>query len=203
LTPNEEQLAFYHQIGMAVTQWASVEFALYEIMTACFGDKEQINLNVTFFSIENFRSKLQLIDNLISVKYKTTPHYAEWLKILTRIEAASKGRNTLVHYWVLIYLMESPGRRWCLVPRLPNLRKPPPKRQQKMPAGALSVRDVSLLAQRFGMLSIELSNFAQVLRGRPERLPISPESEPRPMTLPELRRLIRALSGHPQQSSRK
>jgi len=203
MNPNEEHLAFYHQIGRAVTQWAHIEQGLYEIATICFGDREHLAVNVAFFGIENFRSKLQFVDNLVSVKYQKSPLFAEWEGLHRKIESAAKGRNTIVHYWVLIYPHERPGRRLCLLPRLPNLRKPPPKRRQKIPAGALCVRDVSLLVMRFGRLAVELEDFSRHLRGRSAPIPISPEPEERPMTLRELRHLIRVLSGHPQQSSRR
>jgi hypothetical protein len=203
MTENEEQLAFYHQIGTAVTQWATVEFSLYDVVAACFGDRESLAVNVAFFSVENFRSKLQLVDNLVAIKFQNTPHFSEWIRLHERTRAAADARNTLVHYWVLIYPHEKPGRRWCLLPRLGKLRRRPPKRQQKVPAGVLCVRDVSLLAQRFSSLGIALQRFAAHRRGRQTLLPESEQQAARPMTLTELRRQIHALAGRPPRSSRR
>ncbi len=62
---NEERLAFYHQIGLAITHWAHVEFALSWIVGHEFS-KTNYNLAVTgFLSIENFRSKLQYADTVV------------------------------------------------------------------------------------------------------------------------------------------
>src|SRR5262249_42368038 len=38
---NEEQLAFFEQVGRAITDWAHVEIALGDVVSACFGDAER------------------------------------------------------------------------------------------------------------------------------------------------------------------
>ncbi len=56
---NEEQIAFYSEIGHAITQWAYVEFALAWIVTTRFEKKNTQNAIDGFLSIENKRAKLQ------------------------------------------------------------------------------------------------------------------------------------------------
>jgi hypothetical protein len=35
MTPNQEQLAFFRELGGAIEQWLGVELALYEVAKAC------------------------------------------------------------------------------------------------------------------------------------------------------------------------
>ena len=56
---NEEQIAFYSEIGHAITQWAYVEFALAWIVANRFEKKNAQNAIDGFLSIENMRAKLQ------------------------------------------------------------------------------------------------------------------------------------------------
>ncbi len=56
---NEEQIAFYSEIGHAITQWAYVQFALAWIVATRFEKKNTQNAIDGFLSIENMRAKLQ------------------------------------------------------------------------------------------------------------------------------------------------
>lgn len=198
--PNEEQLAFYHQIGMAITQWAHVEFALSDVVCAAFEDKETTALGVAFFSVENFRSKLRLTENVICARFRSTPHFGDWIALHARTKSASDARNKLAHYCVLVYPNDVPGRRMCLLPRMGNMRKTPSKWPQERPPGTLCVRDISQLVRRFSLLANALHNFAARIRGRPAVLP---EQEPGPMSLRELRHMIHTLAGPLPRLSRK
>ena len=62
ITADEEGLWFYYQLGRAITSWAHVEQALCWIGCCSFAKANQMQFVVTFFSIENFRSKLQVVD---------------------------------------------------------------------------------------------------------------------------------------------
>jgi hypothetical protein len=203
MTPGEEHTAFYHAIGMAITQWAAVEHSLYDVLSACFEDQQSASVGVAFFSVENFRSKLQIVDNVIALRFKDVPHFSDWIELHRRIESAAGDRNALAHQWVLIYPNEKPGHRYSLRPWLPKLRKKAPKRQQKFPPGSLFVRDIALLVGRFSTISNALMNFAARLRGRQEHFPKSAEQEPHPMTLRELKHQTYAILGVPPRSSRK
>jgi len=193
MNQNQEQLAFNHQIGVALSQWQNnIEFELYNIKQACTGDKPTADTYITLFTHRNFRFRLGQVSDLVSANFCITPHYAHWLALHSRIETAATGRNALAHYWVLEYPNEKPGRRWCLIPRLGRLKQGSP---QKLPPGSLCVRDISALVQRFSALGFALRNFAQRLRGQPETFPKHMEQESPPLTLAELTHQIRVLAG--------
>ena len=196
MTPNEEQLCFYFQIGSAITQWAHIEFGLFDVVSAAFEDPKESPLASAFYSVENFRSKLQLVEQVVALKFRTTPHFDDWIILHGKLESAAKARNKLAHYWVLIYPNDKPGLRMTLMPQLGNVRKTPPKKKPKKPPGALHVKDIAQLSRRFSLLSNALHNYASRLRGQ-ERIPPLPEQEPRPLTLRELRHLIRAVCRTP------
>jgi hypothetical protein len=202
MTPSEEQLAFYHGIGVAVTQWAHVENALYQVLYTCFDNRNHGELSTAFFSVENFRSKHQMADNVVSRKFRDSPNLSDWRALHDRIRSASAVRNALAHYWVLVYPDEKPGRQYGLLPRMGNSRKAPPKRSQKVPAGSLFVREIAQFGRRFSSLSKALTNFAARLGGHQEPFPKSLEQEARPMTLAQLKRQIHAMLGLPQKSFR-
>jgi hypothetical protein len=159
-------------------------------------------VDIGFYSIENFRSKLKMADNLVHAKFGDKSVFDDWPELHARMENAAAGRNTLAHHWVLIFPDDKPGRRYGLQPFLgPDIKKPP-KIFQKRPGGTLCIKDISLLQSRFSLLSIALHNYAAVLHGLPAQLPKSSEQEARPMMLSALRHQIHALCGRPPRSSR-
>jgi hypothetical protein len=196
MTLNEEHLAFFFQLGKAITYWQHIEYALYGVLAAASGDKDSGNIYIAFFSIRDFRQKLKHIDEIISGKIEDPQHLVDWAKLYARIDRAAGGRNSLAHYWVLYFYDEKPGRRVCLVPRRGTL-----KRKQKVPAGTLCIRDISKLEFRFTALTNALHNFASRLLGRDELYPKELEQERPPLTLAELRHEIHAFAGSPPPSS--
>jgi hypothetical protein len=160
MNENQEQLAFNHQTGLALTQWQhNVEFGLYVVAAACSGQAPPADTYTTFFNHKSFRQKLKQVDDLVSQKVRGTPLLADWRKLHSRIETAEKGRNALAHRWVLIYPNGKPGRRWCLLPRIGARQQHAPDRP---PNGALCVRDISnsfsdfpRWAGHYGILQIE------------------------------------------------
>jgi len=195
MNENQEQLAFHHQIGVALSQWQNnVEIQLYNIKQACAGDLHGANTYIALFTHRNFRFRLKEVNDLVLAKFTNTPHLADWLSLHDRIETAERGRNALAQHWVLVYPNDKPGRRWCLIPRLGRIK---PGSRQKLPPGSLCVREISALKQRFFALGCALDNFAHRLRGQPDRFPKEMEQESPPLTLAELVREVRALAGCP------
>ncbi len=136
---NEEQIAFYSEIGRSITQWAHVEQALLWVSSACF-DGECIERYATAsFSIENFRAKLQMADNLMADQYGKTQHMTDWVILRDRLSTVSQARNRLAHYWVLCDQRNKAGRRYMLLPRRMPTQSKPSKKLQKYP-GAICLR---------------------------------------------------------------
>ena len=69
LTEKEESIAFYYELGMAITAWANVEKSLLWIAGACFTKHNHAQAALQFLSIENFRSKLLAADRLFRVNF--------------------------------------------------------------------------------------------------------------------------------------
>ncbi len=195
MNENQEQLAFNHQIGVALSQWQNnIEFDLYNIKQACTGDQPTADTYIRLFTHRNFRVRLKEVNDLVVANFSDTPHLADWRSLHRRIEKAETGRSALAHHWVLIYPNEKPGRRWCLTPRLGMLKQGSP---QKLPPGSLCVRDISKLVQRFSSLGCSLHNFAARLRGQPDTYPKHMEQESPPLTLTQLTDQVRILAGCP------
>src|SRR5947208_2598049 len=107
--PNEEQVLFYYEIGMAISQWAHVEMALRDVVINCASGSGRRALSIGFYSIENFRSKLQFCDNLLAESFDTSPELTSWHGLRDRLTKASTKRNRLAHRSTITYLTGKPG----------------------------------------------------------------------------------------------
>jgi hypothetical protein len=187
VTPAEEQLAFYFEIGNAITQWAHVEHSLGWVFATCFSDNDFSAAGMVFFAIENFRSKLAAVDHAMRAAHGTTPHYAEWEGVQDRLRATSAKRNALAHYPSLIYATGRPGLRYALIPRISRSKaKIPPK----VPAGRLFVRDIVAIRYEFFALNITLQNLHSRLRGQSEEFPKANETPKPPPTIAKIRKWV-------------
>lgn len=197
MTPAEEHVAFYHQVGLAVDQWGMVEYGLFEVVSSCF-DRDQRRMAARgFFSIENFRSKLKYADEVLKVHMSAEHHLARWVVILARLQSASGKRNRIVHGRVIVHSMSQAGRRYALVPW------DAPSGSGRPPPGSLCLRDVAAFTSDFSSLFVSLSRFCDSLNGRRAHLPESGERPRDPPTIPQIRAQIHAILGHPAKSSRK
>lgn len=205
MTPDEEHVAFYHELGLTITQWAHVEIALANTVAACcLKDADVGRVANAFYSIENFRSKLAFCDALMSEVHKDRPVLDLWKALSTRLSAAASKRNKLAHHRVIVYSQSTPGRRNAIVPWYVD--KPKKKSKKNLPPqGALCVRDINAIRFEFAALYCSLIRFSWKLRGAgaQEPFPESYEQPMRPNSIPQLRGQIHAILGHPQQPSRK
>ena len=195
MTPSEEHLAFYHEIGMTVTQWASVEQALWWIVSCCFDKQSAATSAVGFYAIENFRSKIQFTGRVFRQTHTKPSDIKRWEAIALRAQSVATDRNKIVHQSVMVFTESSPGRQYALIPTYsrPTKRK---SRNGKLlpPPGSLCVRDICKIRYRMFALHVTLHNFYDHLRGEPELFPVHLEAEKPPQTLSELRTQTRVLS---------
>jgi hypothetical protein len=154
----EEQQIFYYEIGLTITQWASVEHSFQNAYVASFG-KFNHATSATFYSIENFRSKLSAADAAfhwnLKVELKPT-----WASIYKKLRKRSQARNALAHRYILSRPDNKPGKRLLLVE---NVSRPAP--DERPEKEAFGVRDIVLLRYGFYGLSNELSSFAAEIQG--------------------------------------
>ena len=195
---NEERLAFYHRVGLAVTQWAHVEFALAWIVATGFERKEAQRIIDGFLSIENIRSKLQYAGTIFSSQNLSPSQKTKWAELAQRVESLSRKRNRLAHSWVLNEMGAKAGRRIMLLPT-----RPMKKRSRQKHPGAICLRDVAGYAKEFSALMVALENFGDSLVGQKARFPKSQEQPQHPPTLENLRQEIYVYAQRPPRSSKR
>lgn len=196
ITNGEEMVLFYQELGLAITAWANVEYALILVASNCFSSNEEENVSMVFLSIENFRSKLQVVDKLVSENFREPQHKKRWKLLFDRTQTASANRNALAHMWLRIFPDNAAGRRYALVPKFPEpikLRKGP----VKPPPGSLCVRDIVSIRYEFHALIVALQNFSCEIEGMKGPFPESDEQPQSPPTTQTLARRNHAILGHP------
>lgn len=193
-TMKQEQAAFFSEIGVGVTEWAKVENSIRYIVLACFPQGRKgithKTIQLGFFSIENFRSKVDFADAIVRRKFGEKRIRDDWAKLVDRTRKASALRNKLVHRSVRVYADAFPGRRVLLVPWIFKKPKRKPKRPTP-PEGSLGLVDLIKFRFEFFALHIALENFRSRLLGQKEQLPKDLEQALDPPTIQNLARLIR------------
>lgn len=205
LQAREEYLAFYHELGLAITQWAAIENSLFHVMAECFLPIDLQLLAGGFFAVENFRSKLRYVDTVFTMKFGQTPHHDDWVQLNVRITGCVSRRNALAHHQARVYIHGKEGRKYALIPWITH--SPITRKKQrnptipKPPAGALFVRDIVRIRFEFYALAVSLDNFRSRIRGEPEMMPKSSEQPRNPPTIRSIRDQNHAILGLPLESS--
>jgi hypothetical protein len=118
-TFEEEQQKFYKSLGEALSAWATVESAMSMIFSVLLSGKEfDKRSNLVFFSIENFRSKQQVLNSLFIGYVKNQDWLDRWKHINTILPKRASRRNQIAHHEVLIDHNSKPGRRIGIVPHM-------------------------------------------------------------------------------------
>ena len=200
MTPTEEHLAFFHELGLTITQWAMVETNLRRLASTCFSQQDRKNLSIGFLSVENFRSKLKFTNNLLEAKFKDSSEFPEWKKIYEKLERVSKRRNELAHRSVVLYLNGQAGRRYALIDDLSeqkNLAKvsPAPEIKTKPPTGAICLVNLVETRLEFVALSIRLQNFHSRLIGEEPFFPEEMEYPSKTPTVSDIRKQLKQILG--------
>lgn len=204
MTEGEEIVLFMRHLGAALAAWSNVENSVRNCLIACFVESERNALSLGYFSIENFRSKLDFANSVIGKKLGNSPLAREWAALFSRTRSASTNRNALAHRSTRHYPNCKPGRRLVLSPWI--FPKPKHKTSKPMPpAGSLGLLDVVKYALEFHALTASLMNFCHRVLGVPEQYSKSDEQPMRPPTIQTLVLQIHEELGHPgyaQKSSR-
>jgi hypothetical protein len=198
MTPSEEHLCFYHELGLAVTQWASVEQGIYWIALRSFEEHESHVIGPAFFSIENFRSKLAFVDAAFEAKFGGSIYAEHWASIRDEVLVLASARNRLVHYHLAVMPKAKPGRRYFLHPTVvrPEISKFGQRPgHNRAPSGALFLKDIYRDARRFATASNKLLNLWHILGGREGPFGQDVLKEKPIPQLPQLVRQMRTLLG--------
>jgi hypothetical protein len=193
-----ERVAFYRELGLAIREWARVEYAMYAAMAAFFPESHRPMLGRGHAGLQGFHSKWLFAHNAIDRALSGQPELDEWAKLAGRLRKQSDARNRLVHNVVNEFHGCKAGERiascpW-IYPKGTDLTKPY--------EGCMCIISVVKARLEFVALTSALQNF--VARGcrRAEPYPKSAEQAENPPTFLQLMRQLLAELGHPVQSSR-
>jgi hypothetical protein len=188
MTLNQEEIAFYAQLGITFSQWARVEQRLFLVVARCVSNPDRPMLYAGLFSIQGFRSKLSFCDKLMCSKFgDNNRHIADWSTIQNRLSKLSGERNKIAHGLVIMYILGKPGRRIGITPLDDDGKKPQP-RKGGAPSYAICLRDLSRIYYEFLALTQTLENFSERLVGRVERFPQSDEQPKSALSLAQIKR---------------
>lgn len=199
----EETVAFKHELGCAIAQWGYVEGQLLRVALECVAIPDRTALAISYHSVENFRSKLTVCDNLVTHRFGKSAVLPKWRAAKDRTAQLAAKRNKIAHGWHKLYINNTAGRRWAIVPLHHADGELLHADGEKPPTGAICLRDLAAIRLEFHDLTTQLCNVYELLCGR--RAPFS-ESEEQPTSPPSLLQIanqIRAELGFPQKPSRK
>ncbi|GAA5162113.1 hypothetical protein [Viridibacterium curvum] len=203
MNATEETVVFKHELGYAIAQWGYVEGQLLRIVLECVAIPERPAFAITYHSIENFRSKLNVCDNLVTHKFSKSPAFQKWRSAKDRTSQMAAKRNKIAHGWHRLYINNAAGRRWAIVPLHHADGELLHADGEKPPSGAICLRDLAIFHLEFHALTTQLCNVHEMLCGRPAPFPESDEQPKSPPTLRQLTNQIRVELGFPQKPSRK
>ncbi|MEQ1715724.1 MAG: hypothetical protein ABL907_07035 [Hyphomicrobium sp.] len=192
LNINEEQMAFYWEIGLAITQWSHVEHGLYLIVFRAFENADKAQLSNGFFSIENFRSKLAFVDRVFNASNHCDTFGQEWAAIAAEVRGLATRRNELAHSRVNIITGAPEGRRFAIVP----LFGPEPGKKHgrnQPPPGSICLRDIDLTRLQFSRATARLWSLYLRMGGEEDSFAEAAQREPKPQTLVQLKRQMHAM----------
>ena len=99
--PGTEELDnLYRSIGFALAQWQFVEAALAKFYVFLLHN-DNGTAHLSFFAIENFRSKLRVADAAAQSALRG-PLLLEWNRLHTKIDSHRQVRNNLAHFAVIV-----------------------------------------------------------------------------------------------------
>jgi hypothetical protein len=170
LTLEEEEVRFYAAIGKALTQWQSIETGLANIFCAIVGRPGDSGLaNIAFYSVENFRAKLAMTNNVATARFSFVPaRNSEWCSLHKSAVARSKKRNFLAHYQLEIETHRNPGERCRLRPS-PNNMLADDRSDYDPPT--YSTQNIVEFGNSFDALGSQLMTFWEAIRPPLRTLP--------------------------------
>jgi hypothetical protein len=97
--PVTERGVFYSAVGQAISFWAAMEGNLVEIAAKLLGTTER-KTGLILYSIMNFYSWLNIIDELFALEAKYNSHKPEWGVISAKLRSLNDTRVRLAHHTV-------------------------------------------------------------------------------------------------------
>jgi hypothetical protein len=123
MTLEEEKRHFFSVVGKALDEWAQVETHLCSIFSVCLRAPTD-RARASFYAVENFSSKLQMVDGVIAMAVSDYGTLSDWANLLDKINIKYKLRNDLVHYNIIEDKTQRQGFRITLCPAILNQKAP-------------------------------------------------------------------------------
>lgn len=204
LTKEEEIVIFHYRLGVAIAQWSYVESSIGDIVINLFSSHalNRESIAVGLYTMEGFRGKLKLADEIVCRKLAGSPHLNEWKRLVEKARKQSQQRNDLAHWVLGKYWDREPGRRVVLRPWV----SPKPKNEierNSPPPGSKRILDLVRCAREFKNLGDSFQDLFGCVFATGARLRNSPEPQDDQMTVDTLRDQIREVFSEQQKPSAK
>jgi hypothetical protein len=130
MTMDEEQSAFYENLGRCISQWAHVEDGLFQCYMVALGQLDSIlPAQAGFYAVQSPEGKLSVANSavrfcLLEIENRSADMAGLWKSLVKKVEKRRTRRNQLAHFQVLISMENKPGRRVMLRPALFNPNAP-------------------------------------------------------------------------------
>jgi hypothetical protein len=98
----KQKSALYLSIGQGISLWASMEGTLVSIAARLLSTSEQ-KAGLVFYSISNFHSWLNIIDELFLMEDSYAKHRDSWIKQTENLRSMNDTRVRLAHHTVWDY----------------------------------------------------------------------------------------------------
>jgi hypothetical protein len=203
ITIEEERIAYYYQLGLALSAWTRLEAWLLGTILRCVPIAAETELTrnslaMGFVSIQGARNKILFAGAMVRRTLAGHALAEEWEALQEKLLAESGKRNDLAHYQTQEFPNNTEGRRFALCPwsypKGHDTTKPAP--------GSHCLKDIVVMRYSFETLNVKLANFLARACNQPAPFPISDEQPSNPPDLRQIANQIHAELGHPRKSSR-
>lgn len=188
----EEEACFYHELGLAITQWASVEHQLLFVLAYRMSKEQLYFMRRGYLSINVFQQKLIFVNSLVEQHPPGKITLEHWRQLAERCSRSNSLRNKLAHRPSVHYPRASQGRRVALTDWFPQ-QSEAASRAGRPPNDAICLLDLVHIRQSFYALTCALTNFAHKLKNHVGPFPESLEQSPVRPQLDEVVNRIRAI----------
>jgi len=161
MTLEEERRRFLSVMGKTLDEWARVETLLCSIFIVCLRAPAD-HARASFYAVENFSSKLQMVDSLLALTISDHKTLGEWMLLHERVKSSSKLRSELLHYDILENRNQKPGLRVTLRPSIIDPKAPSLFLKFGLRLGEIKIRQ-DLFHELWGDLGIFYADLCQKL----------------------------------------
>lgn len=189
----EERVIFFCSIGEALAQWAYMEAHLQKAGSLSVPFLSRPALIAGIASIENFRARVQFVDEMLAARFAEHKHFPFWLEVRERLDKAAPKRNRLAHNVPVMYPNGEIGRRYALE----EWGHEPTHHGTRPSTTAICLKRIIQLRREFHQLTTDLVSVQMLLEGGHRLPPEFDTPADSPPAMRHIRDLIRGGFGLP------